>query len=36
MLLREELGGFKFALTRPHYTIPEKDSAGKRWVELLY
>ena len=25
---REELNGFKFALTRPHYTLPEKDQAG--------
>ncbi len=25
---KEELNGFKFALTRPHYTLPEKDQPG--------
>ncbi|MEM7433571.1 MAG: 2-oxoacid:acceptor oxidoreductase family protein [Myxococcota bacterium] len=25
---KEELNGFKFALTRPHYTVPEKDQPG--------
>jgi pyruvate-ferredoxin/flavodoxin oxidoreductase len=25
---KEELNGFQFALTRPHYTLPEKDQAG--------
>lgn len=25
---REELNGFKFALTRPHYTLAEKDQPG--------
>ncbi len=27
-LFKEELNGFKFALTRPHYTLPEKDQPG--------
>ncbi|NNE09095.1 MAG: pyruvate ferredoxin oxidoreductase, partial [Gemmatimonadetes bacterium] len=27
-LFRKELDGFPFSLTRPYYTIPEKDSAG--------
>ena len=25
---KEALGGFQFSLTRPHYTLPEKDEAG--------
>jgi pyruvate-ferredoxin/flavodoxin oxidoreductase len=25
---REELGGFQFALSRPYYTLPEKDRVG--------
>ncbi|MFZ1865189.1 MAG: 2-oxoacid:acceptor oxidoreductase family protein [Polyangiales bacterium] len=25
---KEELNGFKFALTRPHYTLPEQDQPG--------
>ncbi|MGB5367536.1 MAG: 2-oxoacid:acceptor oxidoreductase family protein [Polyangiales bacterium] len=27
-LFKEELNGFQFALTRPHYTLPEKDQPG--------
>ncbi|MHC4991125.1 MAG: 2-oxoacid:acceptor oxidoreductase family protein, partial [Planctomycetota bacterium] len=27
-LFREELNGFEFALSRPYYTLPEKDRAG--------
>ena len=27
-LFREELDGFQFSLTRPHYTLQEKDSSG--------
>ncbi|MGB8329865.1 MAG: 2-oxoacid:acceptor oxidoreductase family protein [Polyangiales bacterium] len=27
-LFKEELNGFQFALTRPHYTLPEKDHPG--------
>jgi pyruvate-ferredoxin/flavodoxin oxidoreductase len=27
-LFREQLGGFRFALSRPYYTIPEKREAG--------
>ncbi len=27
-LFKEELNGFKLALTRPHYTLPEKDQPG--------
>ena len=27
-LFREELNGFQFSLTRPHYTLQEKDSPG--------
>jgi pyruvate-ferredoxin/flavodoxin oxidoreductase len=26
--LKEELNGFQFALTRPHYTVPEQDRPG--------
>ena len=26
-LFRDELGGFQFALSRPHYTLPEQDKA---------
>jgi pyruvate-ferredoxin/flavodoxin oxidoreductase len=27
-LFKEELNGFQFALTRPHYTLPEQDQPG--------
>ena len=27
-MFREELDGFQFALTRPYFTLPEKDKAG--------
>jgi len=27
-LFRDELGEFRFALSRPHYTLPEKDQPG--------
>jgi pyruvate-ferredoxin/flavodoxin oxidoreductase len=27
-LLQEEIGGFQFALSRPFFTLPEKDQAG--------
>jgi len=27
-LFKEELNGFQFALTRPHFTVPEKDQPG--------
>ncbi|WP_455374878.1 2-oxoacid:acceptor oxidoreductase family protein [Kaarinaea lacus] len=32
---RDELDGFQFALTRPHYTLPEKKSPGSGGLFIL-